>query len=661
MRFFAGVLLAIAAVGVLTAQQSVAPSTTAPGASATQNSPQSAPAQANSDAPAGDQITSAPVQTTTPQAGPPESTAAAAPSTTTTILPTVSKREAAEAKRQFQEGVKLKKKGDLDQAYAKFASASELDPSSYDYSTAREVTREELAMEALRKGNKAMLDNKDVVAMAAFQRALQYDPTNNYAIQRLRDSIPQEAQADQQLSVVEQSAPIELRPNPQHHDFHFRGDSQTLMTELTRAYGITAEFDDSFKQRRVHFDIQDVNFATAVQAADEVTKSFWIALSPNQIYFLADTVENRRQFERLGLETFRVPDLDEQQLTEMNNALRVLLNLRFINVDKAQSTITIRAELPILRAAEQLLQSLTTGRPEVLLDMRVYAVNATFARSLGTALPTQFNLFNISPALIGGLGQSAQNLINQLISSGGINQANSTAISALLGQLQNSSTSSILSQPFVIFGGGLTLFGLNGGGTGVTPTFSLNDSDIRELDHVTLRTAHNDPAVMKIGERYPIVNATFAPIYNTSAIAGVIGNQSYIAPVPSFNFEDLGINLKATPWVHDNEDVTLKLELQIRSLGAATNNGIPIIDNREYTGVITVKNGESSVVTGLVDMEDSRSVTGYPFLGQVPALTYGAALHNKNVMQDELLVVITPHIIRTAEQTSFAVELPPTQ
>ncbi len=257
------------------------------------------------------------------------------------------------------------------------------------------------------------------------------------------------------------------------------------------------------------------------------------------------------------------------------------------------------------------------------------------------------------------MGAGATNLINQLIASGGINAANSSAVSALLAQLQNSTTSSVLSQPFVTFGGGITLFGLSGGGTGISPTFSLNTSEIKNLEHLLLRASHDNPAIAKLGERYPIINATFAPIYNTSSIASVIGNGSYIAPFPSFNFEDLGFNLKATPFVHGDTDVTLKLELQLRSLGTQTVNGIPIINNREYTGEISVKDGESSVVTGLIDMNDSRSINGYPFLGQVPGLGYGASVHNKNVSEDELLVVITPHILRLADQAPFAMELPP--
>ncbi len=178
------------------------------------------------------------------------------------------------------------------------------------------------------------------------------------------------------------------------------------------------------------------------------------------------------------------------------------------------------------------------------------------------------------------------------------------------------------------------------------------------MEHVTLRASQNTAAVFKVGERYPIVNATFAPIFNSPAISQVIGNQSYIAPFPSFTFEDLGLNLKATPIIHADRDVTLKLELNIRSLGAQTVNGIPIINNREYSGTITLKNGESSVMAGLISLADSRSIGGLPFLSRVPGLSYAASDHTKNDMEDDLLIVITPHILRLPDNKSFAVQLP---
>src|SRR5262249_31096118 len=152
--------------------------------------------------------------------------------------------------------------------------------------------------------------------------------------------------------------------------------------------------------------------------------------------------------------------------------------------------------------------------------------------------------------------------------------------------------------PFFTFGGGLTLTGVT-----VPPlavNFSSNISSIQSLEHVTLRAGHGSPADFKIGSRFPIVNATFAPIFNTPAIAQALQNQTLVPPVPSFTYEDLGLVLKTTPQVRQN-DVTLNLEFQIRALGTTNLNGQPIIDNREYKGVISAPDGGSVVIAGTMD------------------------------------------------------------
>jgi general secretion pathway protein D len=661
MRFLAVTLFWLSVATLLAAQQTVAPSTANNQNASTAVQSAADPAQANQSTTLTQPTpeTARPAQPTSQQ---PPSQTGNFPSTMppgTSVVATETPQERAQAQRAFKRGVKLKHAGKLDQAFDKFERAAELNPHNLDYITAREFTRQQVVMQALERGNKAMAENKDIVAMAEFRRATEYDPTNDFAIQRLRDSLPEDRQpAGQTMRVVEQSTPIDLMPSEAHHDFHFRGDARTLLTQVAQAYGTVPEFDDSVQQRRVHFDIEDVNFATAMDAATKVTKTFWVPLSSRQMLFAADTVENRRNLERMSLRTFYLPDVSsDQQLNEVMNSLRVLLNLRYIAVQKSQQTITIRAEQPVVEAAARLLESLGTGGPEVLLEMRVYEVSSSLMRQVGTAWPTQFTMFNINPSLLAGLGQNAQNLINQLIASGGINQANSTAIQALLAQLANQSNS-ILTQPFATFGGGLTLFGLTTGGTGITVNLNLNDSNLRSLEHVTLRSGQNVAATLKIGERYPLVNATFSPIYNTPQIAQVIGNASYRAPFPSFYFEDLGLVMKATPSIHAGGDVTLKLELAIRSLGTQTVNGMPIINNREYNGTITVMDGESSVVTGLLTRADALSLMGFPFLSRVPGLTYAASEHNKDAMDDELLIVITPHILRRPERNSFAAALP---
>lgn len=577
-----------------------------------------------------------------------------------TVLPAAPTPQAvAEAKKEFKAGMKLKSSGNREAAFKKFEQASRLDPRNVEYVTAREFARQQLVMAALERGNKAMREKRDVAATAEFRQALEFDPTNEFARQRMKDSIWEgNAKPSRNLQVVQKSIEIFVLPSPDRKDFQFRGDAKTLITQVAKAYGITATVDDSVQARRVRFEIQNVNFATAMEAATRVTKTFWIALSGSQMYVVADTLENRRNFERLAIRTFYLSDVaSTQELADMVNALRVILEIRFVVQDPSASTITIRAPLPVVEAATKLIESLAGGRPAVTLDVRVYQISSSLVRQLGTQLPNQFTMFNISPALIAGLGKGAQDLINQLIASGGINQANSQAIQALLAQLKQSTQNPILSTPFATFGGGLTLMGVSDNPP-LTLKLSMNESDVRNLEHVTLLTSQNTPAVLKIGERYPIVNATFAPIYNSSSIARVLGNQSYVAPFPSFNFEDIGLNLKATPIIHSNTDVSLKVELNIRTLGATGGNGIPIILNREYTGSITLKNAESGVVAGLLSKADSRSLAGYPFLSRVPIASYTAAVHDKNVNDDELLIVMTPHIVRMASSEGFAVQLP---
>jgi len=585
--------------------------------------------------------------------------ATAGTSETIVVPPAPTARDLAQAKHDFATGTKLKNSGKTEAAFEMFERASKLAPQNVEYLTAREMTRQQLVMEAIERGNRAMLENNEVAAMAEFRRALEFDPSNEFARQRLHDAVwAREVVPNRTLEITAKTIDVRLSPQEGKKDFHFKGDSRSLLTQVARAYDVTATIDDSVRTKPVRFNIDSVNFSQAMEAANQVTKTFWIPLSGSQMYVVADTAENRRNFERMAIRTFYLNDiLTPQELTETVNGLRQLLDIRLIQQNTTESTITIRAPLPVVDAATQLIESIAGGRPQLMLDMRVYQISSSLMRQTGIQWPTSFNLFNLSPALLASLVPGSSDLINQLIASGGINQANSQALQALLAQLQQASQNPLLTTPFATFGGGQSLMGLSW-----TPNLKVNlqvnESDVKSLEHVTLRASQNIPAVLRIGERYPVVNATFAPIYNSAAISQVVGNQSYTAPFPSFTFEDLGLNLKATPLIHSNRDVSLIIDMNIRTLAGTGVNGIPIINNREYKGSITIKNGESGVVAGFLSKADALSMNGWPFLSRVPAATYGTAMHEKNENDDELLIVVTPQIVRMAPQHAIALQLP---
>lgn len=556
-----------------------------------------------------------------------------------------SKKDLKEANSAFKRALKLQKDKHPEEAYDEFQKAARLNPRNLDYITALAMERQQLVYHHIELGNNALLQKKEVTAMAEFRHALDLDPSNKFAQQRINDVIAEWApHPSDKPYVLTDSRELHVEPAPGEHSFHFRGDSHTLLTQVAQAYGVSVDLDDSVVSRHVWFDIDNVDFATAMQAACDVTKSFWSPVDKKQILVAADNPSNHQQFDRMAMRTFYLPGASTpKELSEYTNVLRTIFQIRYLTPEPQNSTLVVRAPQNVLDAATQIIEGLNSSRPQVLLDMKLFQVNHTLTRSFGLNIPNQFTLYNIPVGALAALGgQNIQDLINQLISGGGINQSSSTALSALLAQLQNQQ-SSIFSQPLATFGWGKTLEGL-ALGTG-SAQLSLNESDVKTLEHVTLRAEDGNNATFQVGSRYPILNASFAPIYNTPAISQVLQNSSYQSPFPSFSYEDLGLDVKAQPTINNNHDVTLKLQVKFRSLLGQSLNGVPIIANREYDGSITLLNGEPAVVAGSVTRSDQLTLGGIPGMGSIPLLNKALVNNNKQEEDDELLLVITPNIV----------------
>jgi general secretion pathway protein D len=553
-------------------------------------------------------------------------------------------------KKQFSQGSEASTEN-LEQAFLEFQEAARLVPQNIEYLTARELTRQHLAGMHLQRGNSALLAGRQVEAMGEFRTALNLDPQNEFARQRMHDAVgPVPVHTASPPQVVASVDELATKPLEGRHDFHYRGDSRALLTAVASSYGLAVVFDDNFPSRRVRFDIDNVDFDTALLEANSVNKSFTVALDEKTLFAAADTPDNHRLFDRMGLRTFYIPGTGApQELNEVMNSLRTLFEFKFTSLSAASSTITVRGPQALLQAATEFLEQLDREKPEVLIDLKVFQVSHTYMHNIGLHVPNQFNLFNIPVAALAALGgQNIQSLINQLIASGGINQAGNQSISALLAQLQGQQNS-IFSQPLATFGGGLTFMGLSL--DHLAATLAMNESDIRTLEHVTLRATQEKDATFKLGSRYPILNASFAPIYNTPAISQVLGNQSFAAPFPSVNYEDIGLTLKTKPVVHNNSDVALDVEIQFRSLGTTNTNGIPDILNREYKGGILVKEGEPAVVAGMITTSDQHSLNGLPGFSLIPGFGLLASQATKQEENDELLILITPYVVRSPDRT----------
>ena len=166
----------------------------------------------------------------------------------------------------------------------------------------------------------------------------------------------------------------------------------------------------------------------------------------------------------------------------------------------------------------------------------------------------------------------------------------------------------------------------------VTANFSKNRSWAISLTKVALRASQGKATLFRLGTRYPVITAAYT------------SGQTSLGTVPSVTFEDLGVTVHATPMIH-RDDVTLVLDMQISAVGSQLFNGVPTINSRKYTGTITVRNNEPAVVAGSLSRTEIKSLQSIPGVGQITALDALTSNRSTEVDEDELLVMITPHVI----------------
>lgn len=548
--------------------------------------------------------------------------------------PGPSKHDLKLAEKSYQQALQLQKDGQIEQAFQEINNATSLAPANMQYMTMREMLRSRLAASYIDHGNLLAEIGDTKGAAAQFQNALALDPGNGYAEQRLHDVTPDDSEHEHVLQLLASVEEVSVNPKPGRQDFHVRGDTRELYDAIGRAFGISLGYDSSLTNQRVRFDVEKLDFYAAMRLAGRVTKTFWAPVSSNRVVVANDNQEMRHQYQRMSLQTFYVGNaVTPADLNDIANVLRNVFEVKLVSVVPDKNVISVRAPKEQMVAIAAILDDAVKARPEVLLDIKAYELDYDKLLQNGLGLQNSFQIFNVYAAIYAALGPAAQTVINQLQSTGTINPS-LVPVSSLAG-LQGSP----LLQPFIFFGKGYGLTGINV--SPVTAQLSSNISYSSDLEHVMLRAANGAPATMKVGTRFPISLGSFTNVTLSSQGLPQVGSA-----FPQVQYEDLGLIFKATPHLQTGENINLELELQIKGLGAQQFNGIPVITNRDYTGSITVKDGQPSVVAGIIEDQVDRTNSGYPGVGQLPALSDLLNLNSRTHSRTEILIVITPHVIR---------------
>lgn len=547
---------------------------------------------------------------------------------------TVTKHDRKEAYLEYKRAEELQKAGRADQALEAATRATELDPSNTEYLTLREMLRQQIVGEYLERGNRLADDGNTRGAIALFSAAISLDPQNGYLKQRLRDVLPADnPEQDHVLQLLASVENIDLLPGLARKNIRVQGDTRTVFAQIGKLFDVSVQFDEAITSRFLHLDLDNVDFYTAMSIAGKMTKTFWAPVSSHEIIVATDSQDKRKEYERLVVRTFYVSNVaNTAELTDLVNMLRTIFELKFVAMQPNRNTITLRGPREDVEAGASLLDNLMDAKPEILMDITEYEFDTDKARKIGLNLPTDFQVFNIPSEIRKILGKDAQAVIDQLNKTGTIDPSKipPSALTNLLG--------SPLLAPFVFFGKGLGLTGITF--PGVSAKLSFTESMASNLEHVTLRAMDGEPATFRSGTKFPIVSSTF----NAVAISSRV--QAQVSSTPSFTFVDLGISLKATPHYHSDGDIRLDIEFEVTGLGAGSVNNVPELTSRTYKGNITVREGEPSVVAGLITDQEQRSTQGYPGISQMPLLRTVLNTNSSDRAHNEVLIVITPRVIR---------------
>lgn len=559
-------------------------------------------------------------------------------------------------------------KEQFDAAWLWAKQAADLQPKNPELGALRFALQQKAVFAHLQNAYSFERQRKDFEAGVEFRSALAIDPDNDAArhglselAQKMTVTAPRRSLTAMQLRVQGAAPPMQPEPTPGRHSFHIVGGTREILGQVAGAWGLKAYVENDTPDQRVRFDLTDATFGQAMRVLHDALHISWVTVDPHTLYFGPDS--EAEHFRRLGERTFYLTWVsDPKEITELTQMLRSILNLRYVYPNAADHAITVRATPEMLDATERLLLNFRHAPGDVMLDVRILAVSKSTSDKLGIGEPNHFQLFTLAP-LLRQLAQQPPDLqqqILQLFEQGGLNALlQSGQLSSLLGQLGQGQNplNTLLQNPFVVFGGGATLMALTV--PALTADFTRNESAGRTIEDAWLHASSDQSATLKIGSRYPIANSTFAPILLNSQISKVIGNGSYLQPFPSFTYEDLGLVLKLTPHLESDQLIGLKVEAQVRALTGASNDGVPILSNRKLVTQLNLKNGESAILAGLFDKQETRSLSGLPFLGQFPGLGQLFSTRKSGQNNDQLLILVTPHVLQSRNVQTAEIWLPP--
>lgn len=304
-----------------------------------------------------------------------------------------------------------------------------------------------------------------------------------------------------------------------------------------------------------------------------------------KILIYPDTPQKQAEHQTLLVRNFYLANGDVKALA---NTLKTVLKLRDITMDERLGMLSIRDTAQALRLTEQVIALQDVADPELELEIEIFEVKRHRLLELGLDWPDQFTLSPLEP------GKLTLKYLQQLRSAQVSLGLASTDLRAY-----------------------------------------AENQDVQILAQPKIRVRSKERAKLQIGDRIPLVTAN-------STATGLLGE--------TVNYIDVGIKLDAVPVLNHHSQVVIDLNLEVSSLvrEITGKNGTRAfqIGTRALTTLLQLQDGESAILAGLISEEERQNASRLPVLGELPLASrlFGSQLDNSQ--RGEILLVITPRVIR---------------
>ena len=313
-----------------------------------------------------------------------------------------------------------------------------------------------------------------------------------------------------------------------------------------------------------------------------------------------------------------------QQQSRRPQALLLQENV-FITAEPTTNALIIRAERQDFLVLNDIIEKLDIQRAQVLVEAVIMELTLSKSNALGSELRWMEDFpetGDTSPVAFGGTNlpsSGSSGLINSLMTNP-FAGASGLVLGAAQGTLE--------------FGGTTYL------NIGALVQALEQDSDVNILSTPHLLTLDNEEAKIVVGEERPFLE---------SSLTTATGSNS-AAITNTYEYKDLGLTLKLTPHITQGEYIKLAIYQELKSFVSESETGAISSTKRETETTVQVKNGETVVISGLIENETRESRAQVPCLGDIPVLGWLAKTRTQSGDKLNLLILIKPTIVRTAEE-----------